>query len=157
MSDGMSATWLASDSYELMPTAKRFEFAEISYAGKLGLATAIDYALDLGMKAISDRVQFLGSALRRQLQTVPGITVHDVGTIQSGIVTFNIDGVDAVSVSDAANEQRINVGAPPAQASLLDMQRTAVPSLVRASPHYYNTEEELERFVAVCQGLSTAR
>ncbi len=150
-SDGMSATWLSPDSYEIMPTAKRFEFAEISYAGKLGLGSAIDYALDLGLIAITQRVQRLASLLRQQLGAIPGVTIHDVGTDQSGIVTFNLDGVEAASVSQQAHQQGINVGAPPAQASLLDMQRSAVPSLVRASPHYYNTEEELERFVALCQ------
>ncbi len=153
MSDGMSATWLTPESFEPMPSAKRFEFAEISYAGKLGLATAIDYALDLGMQAISERVQHLARTLRHELKTIPGVTIHDAGTVQSGIVTFNISGVEAAVVSRQANEHRINVGAPPAQASLLDMQRTAVPSLVRASPHYYNTEDELERFVAVCKQL----
>ena len=155
MSDGMSATWLTPDSFEMMPSAKRFEFAEISYAGKLGLATAIDYALDLGFQAISERVQHLAQMLRGELSAIPGISVHDVGTTQSGIVTFNIASIEAAIVSRRANERGINVGAPPAQASLLDMQRTAVPSLVRASPHYYNTEEELEGLIAVCHELSS--
>src|SRR3989454_6795670 len=47
-----AATWVARDRYEMLPDARRFENWETNYAGKIGLATAIDYAMQWGLDNI---------------------------------------------------------------------------------------------------------
>jgi selenocysteine lyase/cysteine desulfurase len=39
----------------------------------------------------------------------------------------------------------VNTAAPQARTSRLDLERTGVDAVVRASPHYYNTDAELDR------------
>ena len=100
-------------------TAKRFELGEISYAGKLGLGLAIDYALELGLEAIRTRVNSLAKTLRTSLAEIAGCSVHDDGIVQSGIVTFNLADIDAANVSDYLAQLGIKAGAPPAFTSLV--------------------------------------
>nr|MDT0665467.1 aminotransferase class V-fold PLP-dependent enzyme [Micromonospora sp. DSM 115978] len=64
-------------SYEIRPDARRFETWEGSYAGKLGLGAAVDYALTWDADAVAWRVGQLATALRDRLSTMPGVSVHD--------------------------------------------------------------------------------
>jgi cysteine desulfurase/selenocysteine lyase len=145
--DMRAADWVAPDRYELRPDAKRFEEWEQNYAAKTGLATAIDYALGWGVEAIWDCVRPLGDSLRAKLAEVPGVRVRDLGQERCGIVTFSVDGVDAQQVKGALTRERINVTVSEPSSTLLDARERALPDLVRASVHYYNTEEELDRLV----------
>ena len=51
-----AATWTAPSRYEIRPGARRFENWEQNFAGKLGLASAFEYAMSWGLEAIRDRV-----------------------------------------------------------------------------------------------------
>ena len=89
-----AATWIARDRYEIRPDARRFENWETNYAGKIGLAMAIDYAMQWGLDNIWRRIKNLSYQLRTQLTTLPGVIVRDRGITQCGIVTFTIEGLD---------------------------------------------------------------
>ena len=54
------------------------------------LGKAIEYALDIGVGRIWQRIQFLATVMRRQLEAIEGITVHDNGEQKCGIVTFSV-------------------------------------------------------------------
>lgn len=151
--DGASATWTGHESYELKAGAKRYEMGEYSVAGKVGFARALGYANDLGIDRIRARVLALATQLRSELAEIGVVTVHDVGTDQSGIVTFNVAGTPAPQVCAALATQGIHVGAPPRAASWLDMTRTNVESVVRASPHYYNSTEEVSALSSALRSL----
>ncbi len=141
-----SATWLAPDRYEMRPDARRFEGWEANYAGKIGLATAIDYALQWGLDNIWRRVKALAYQLRSQLSPLPGIIVRDRGITQCGIVTFTAEGIEPEVIQQKLAAQHINVSVAVRSSTLLDMDARRLNTLVRASVHYYNTEEEIERF-----------
>ena len=145
-----AATWMAPDHFELLPDARRFENWECSIALKLGLGAAIDYALAWGLEAIWARIKALGISLRAQLAVIPGVTLHDLGREQCGIVSFSFDGTRADVVRHALAAQRITVNVSRAPSTLLDMTARNLAEVVRASVHYYNTEEELEH---VCSAL----
>lgn len=141
-----AATWITPGSYEIQPGAKRFENWEQNFAGKLGLAAAIDYALQWDLSAIRARVTDLASLLRAELSRIPGIIIRDMGTEKCGIVTFTQDGVEPEKLKAALFEKRINVTVSEACGTLMDMGARGIPSMIRASVHYFNTEEEVGRF-----------
>jgi len=145
--DMRAADWVEPDRYELRPDAIRFEEWEQAYAAKAGLATAIDYALGWGLDSIWQRVAELGESLRAQLGDIPGVTVRDLGEVRCGIVTFTVDGVEANELKKRLSRERINVTASPRSSTLLDSRARGLPDLVRASVHYYNTDEDLDRLV----------
>ncbi len=141
-----AAKWISKDTYEIMPDARRFETWETSYANKIGLATAIDYALHWGMDTIWSRIQHLALRLRQRLTSVPGLKLADLGRRQCGIVTFTVAGRDPRDICLQLRERGINVSVSLQEYARLDLEARGIPSLVRASVHYYNTEEEIERF-----------
>jgi cysteine desulfurase / selenocysteine lyase len=145
--DVHAATWLAPDRYEVRPDARRFENWETYFAGKRALGVAVDYALELGIEPIRDRVVALAEELRAQLAATPGVRVHDLGVERCGIVTFTVSGVDPDAVKERLARKRINVTTSSRQSTLLDMDSRGLPMLVRASVHYYNTEDEIARLV----------
>jgi cysteine desulfurase/selenocysteine lyase len=143
--EGHAAEWVEPDRYVLRPDGKRFEVWEANYAARLGFGAAVDYALALGLERIWARVHGLGEALRERLAAVPGVAVHDLGTVRSGIVSFAVRDMKAAAVKDALRAAAINVHVSPARGTLLDMRARGLHELVRASVHYYNTEAELDR------------
>jgi cysteine desulfurase / selenocysteine lyase len=148
-----AAKWVAPDRYEVRPDARRFETWETSVAGKIGLGVAIDYALGWGLDATWERVSGLAEALRARLRELPGVEVRDLGAVRCGIVSFTAEGKEPAEIREALTRQRINVWVSLAEFTLLDMQSRGLSTLVRASVHYYNSEEEVERFCASLASL----
>lgn len=148
-----AAEWVAQGRYEIRPDARRFENWESNYAGKIGLGVAIDYALQWGMDAIWRRIKMLAYKLRTQLSPLPGIIVHDRGIIQCGIVTFSIEDKDPEEIRLALGKHNMNVSVSVKSSTFLDMEARGLESLVRASVHYYNTEEEITRFCKAVEPL----
>jgi cysteine desulfurase / selenocysteine lyase len=148
-----SAQWVSPDRYEIRPTVRRFESWETNYAGKIGLGIAIDYALQWGMDAIWRRIKTLAYALRTQLSPLPGVIVRDRGITQCGIVTFTVEDKTPEEIAHALKSRHINVTVTQRMGTLLDMESRGLTSMVRASVHYYNTEEEVERFCRAVESL----
>ena len=146
--DHSAADWVAPDRYEVLPTAGRFEQWERNYASLLGLGQAAEEAMAVGLEAIAERVQRLASRLREQLtDSVSGATVHDLGRHRCGIVTFSLDGADLPEVKAALQAAGINVSIVPPASALIDAQRRELPPMLRASVHYYNTDDEIDRLI----------
>ena len=145
--DMRAAEWVAPDRYELRPDGRRFEEWEQDYAGKVGLARAIDYALEWGVEAIWERVRDLGARLRGQLAELDGVTVRDVGEEQCAIVTFDVADVSADHVMATLRDRGINVSVSATSSAVIESLERGLPDLVRASPHYFNTDDELDRLV----------
>jgi selenocysteine lyase/cysteine desulfurase len=151
--DLRSATWESADRYRVRDDARRFETFELSEAAKIGFGSALDYAGSWGMDAIWERVRSLGAMLRDALGDLPGVEVRDRGSVLGAIVTFTVDGSNPPSVRDALQRSGINVWVSEAGSARLDFDRRGLASVVRASVHYYNTEEELERCVGAVAAL----
>ena len=147
-----AAAWIAADRYEIRPDARRFENWEGFVAGKLGLGVAADYALGWGLDAIRDRVRFLADGMRDRLRALPGVTVHDRGAELSGIVSFAVAGEAPADIQRRLRAAGVNVSVSTVSSTRYDMEARGLTELVRASVHYYNTEEEIER---LCRALRT--
>ena len=142
--DNHSAKWVTSDDFEMRDDARRFELYEKNRALILGLKEAIDYALKIGVDRIWQRIQHLAGLMRRQLNSIDTLTVHDAGDQQCGIVTFSVKGMASSLVKSKLAEKKINVSVGKAVSTQIYMKKNNLESVVRASVHYYNTEEEVK-------------
>ncbi|MFM9105976.1 MAG: aminotransferase class V-fold PLP-dependent enzyme [Chloroflexota bacterium] len=149
-----AATWTADGAYEVRGDARRFENWETNYAGRAGLAAAIDYALGWGMDEIGRRVFALGEMLREGLAGVPGVKVRDIGAVRCGIVTFTRAGFHPDDIQRALAAQKINVTTSSRFSTRYDMEARDLDMVVRASVHYYNDEREIGRFCDAVAGLA---
>jgi selenocysteine lyase/cysteine desulfurase len=153
MLDHFAAEWVARDRYELRSDARRFENWENNYAARLGLGLAVDYALAIGMDAIEARCRQLATRLRDGLRSLPHIALRDLGANPSAIVSFTHETVAATEIVKQAAARNITIGASDPASTRIDAERRKLPMLVRASPHYYNSEEDVDRLLALVAGL----
>ncbi len=153
MIDHFGAPWVARDRYELRTDARRFETWENNYAARLGLGVAVDYALDIGLPEIEAHCRAKAKELRQALAKIDGVTVHDLGPDPAAIVSFTVRGLDALAVNGQLYRAGINVSHSKPSATLLDALARDLPTVVRASPHYYNTSEEIGTLVAAIRAM----
>jgi selenocysteine lyase/cysteine desulfurase len=149
-----AAEWTSENEYKIRSDARRFENWEMNYAGIMGLKKAVEYADDIGIKQIWKRITRLAEKLRWELAELPGIIVHDIGEIKGGIVTFTVDSVPAREVKDDLSKKGINVNTSSKSSTLLDMKERNLPTLVRASVHYYNIETEIDQFINAVKNIA---
>ena len=148
-----AATWTGPARYAWVADARRFETWESFVAGRIGLAAAVDYALALGMPAIEARVTALAARLRAGLSGLKGVQVQDLGLRRSGIVTLTVQGQDADDLKARLAAEGINTSVSPNTYARLDFDARGLTKALRASVHYYNTEAEVDRFVARIDGV----
>ncbi|MBA2459521.1 MAG: aminotransferase class V-fold PLP-dependent enzyme [Gemmatimonadales bacterium] len=144
--DMRGATWSDPDDFTLVPDALRFESWEISYALVLGLGAAADYALKVGIETGGDRARALAAYARNQLASLPGVRVLDRGPELCAIVTADL-GVPADAVMTSLRARRINTSSAEREDAVIDMDEKGTASVLRISPHYYNTAEEVDAAV----------
>lgn len=147
--DGRSASWTDEKNYVLHPSAQVFENFENHWGGLLGLGKAAEYAMQIGLDNIWERIQILSASMRAQLSEIQGVNVRDRGEKLCGIVTFEMEGKNPETILQALKAENINVSLAKKQSTLLDMKNRNLDNLIRASVHYFNTEEEIGKLVEV--------
>ena len=147
-----SATWDGHGGFTWAQGARRFGTWEHSYVNVLGLGAAVRQALDLGLPAIAQRAVALGTRLRDQLGELPGVSTHDLGQTRCAIVTAKVSNRAAGEVAAALRRAGLNVSTTVPEHNPLDTQDRAVHPLIRFSPHYYNTEDEIDRATELLAG-----
>ena len=145
--DLRSAIWTSRDTYKLADGARRFENWESYVAGRVGLMTAVRYARAIGLARIEERVAALADILRDALRDEKGVTVHDLGVKKCGIVTFLKEGTNPSDLATKLRNMKINVSVSDITSARLDFEPRGLSALTRASVHYFNTEDEMSRFV----------
>ncbi|MEL6548431.1 MAG: aminotransferase class V-fold PLP-dependent enzyme, partial [Myxococcota bacterium] len=154
MIDHFAAPWVELERYSLRDDARRFETWESSYALRAGLGAAVRYAQAIGLNEIQARTWGLARSLRERIRAIPGARVHDLGVTQCAIVSFSVAGLDPEAAVKALAKERVFIGVSYPSNTLIDSTRRSLPLMLRASPHYYNTEDELE---ALCARLERMR
>lgn len=154
--DLYGADWIEADVFQPLPDARRFENWEFPFALVLGLGRAADYALDLGLEPIRHRSWALAASARDGLAEIDGVRVLDRGSEPCAIVTIATEGQDPASLVHSLRAQGINTSLSMRDYAILDFDDQGVEAAVRISPHYYNTEEEIEAVVAGVAELTCA-
>ncbi len=142
--DMHGARWIEPDRYQPVDTAARFEEWEFPYSTLLGCAAAARYALQVGLGSISRRSPALAARLRDRLAEIPGIRALDRGPQLAAIVTFDVDGWRPQPFKQAMDARGINSALSFREFALYDFAAKNVDWCLRLSPHYYNTDDEVD-------------
>jgi selenocysteine lyase/cysteine desulfurase len=146
--DMRGARWTSAGGYEIAPTARRYEDWEFPYALVLGQGVAARYALEVGIETAQARAWALAARLRDALGALPRVRVLDRGVTRCAIVTITVEGRQADPIVRALKERRINTVSSLREFGIYDFEAKGVETAVRLSPHYYNTEAEVDEAVA---------
>ena len=120
--------------FTLKPDARRFESGTLNYGGLAALGESVRLLLDVGQPAVRNRIRELTDHLCDQIQRI-GWTVFSsrAGDEWSGIVVLEKPGVDYRAIAAKAKAAGVIVAVRGGR--------------LRASPHVYNTVDELNRLV----------
>ncbi|RAS34577.1 aminotransferase class V-fold PLP-dependent enzyme [Paraburkholderia bryophila] len=152
--DTHSAPLNANGEPVLRDDAGRFESAEAALALHCGLANALEEALAIGIDTIRSRIDSVAQRLRVQLAELAGVTVLDLGAERSGLVAFNVAGLDAVSVQRRLAAQGIVIGSNGVSYTPFDMTSRGLQQIARASISYLTTDAEIERLLSEIRALT---
>ena len=109
-----------------------------------GLCEGIRFILREGAESIGRHEKALADALRERLMNMSGIKLY--GSPDSGIVLFNIDGLDSADAADALGEDiiiRAGYHCAPLAHRALGTQNGGG---VRVSFGWFNTQNDVKRF-----------
>jgi selenocysteine lyase/cysteine desulfurase len=146
--DMRGAEWIEKDVYVPRADAVRFEDWEFAYALVLGSSEAIRYCRQIGEDRIWQQVKAYAAYMRDGLQRIPGVRVLDRGPQVAGLVTFTVAGSDPKYIVGELLTRKINVVPSYRNFAVIDFDEKGAAWAVRASPHYYNTMEEIDQFTA---------
>lgn len=150
-------TFSASESERLQPlaSARCFETWECSVASKLGLGVAANYLLGLDCDAAWARIAAMADALRRRLAALRGVRLLDLEAGRgSGLVTFQVVGREARPTWQALTQAGFRLDTCQIRGTLLAKRLPNLEGALRASVHYYTTEQELDSFSRALAKLS---
>ena len=101
----------------------------------------------VGDKVTDSKSSLNHSVLDLQTSSLLSCTISEKE--RCGIVTFSVRGIHSQEVRRRLAEERINVTVSLEEFSHLDLGERDIKHLVRASVHYYNSEEEVDRLCNV--------
>ncbi len=151
--DQHSVNLVDRGNYELCDSAQRFENFETAFAARICFGKALEYANKIGINNIEQRIIHLGEYCRGKLASVPGVVLQDQGVNKGGIVMFSLADREPAEVQRGLKSHSINVWSSAGPGSLIDFQRRNIDALVRASIHYFNTEQEIDRMVEMLPAI----
>jgi selenocysteine lyase/cysteine desulfurase len=131
----------------LREDAARFELAEVAYALHCGLANALHEALEIGIDNLRARIDRIAQGLREQLADIAGVTVLDLGVERSGLVAFNLAGLDASHVQRSLSAQGVTIGSNGIAYTPFDMEARGLEKIARASVSYLTTDAEIDKLL----------
>lgn len=143
--DMRGVDWTSADEFNPVDSARRFENWEFNYALVHGLGEAARYAVEEAGEAAGRRAVALAARVRERLAELPGVAIADRGKNLGAIATATVAGHDPQELVLALRRQGINIHASNRIAYFEGGGRSR--SLLRISPHYYNTEEEIDRTI----------
>lgn len=139
-----------SDGYlSLDDLPYRLEAGTQNIAGALGLAKACEYLEEIGVEQIHQHELKLRKLAIEGLKANGNATIYNEDA-DSGIITFNIDGVFAQDVATHLSSKGVFCRSGQHCAKILP-ETLKTQGTVRASFYLYNTEEDVEAFVKACK------
>ena len=130
----------------------RFEAGTPDISGAIGLHAAMDYLDAIGREQIAHHDQALGAYAFEKLSGMRGIRLFGPNIGRAGLVSFLLDGIHAHDVVTVADQRGVALrGGHHCNQPL--MKKLGVESTARASFYFYNTTDEIDRFVEVMRDI----
>jgi len=123
----------------------KFQTGFRNYVGIVGLESSISYLLKYGLENIHSKITKLANLFCDELSKIPGITVYrpEKEAKRNSIVSFSIDGFEPQVVIEKLDKQKI----------VLAVREIFDQKIIRAAPHFFNTESEMLKVVEAIKGL----
>jgi len=144
LTDMRGGNWPATGTYTLYGGARRFEQWEMPHALVLGMGAAAAYATAQGIVETSRRAHALAAYARDRLGDIPGVRSLDRGERLSAIAAFECRGRKSSDLVTDLRARGINTSAQELDENLVALNRLEAASLLRVSPHYYNTAADVD-------------
>jgi selenocysteine lyase/cysteine desulfurase len=133
--------FIAQEEIEFQPTAQRYEPGVLNMLGIFGMKAAIDLLLEIGIDCVADRIRVIKARLADGLLRLGFNILGPVtGPNASGITTIWDSKRNMQVLSERLTSEQIICSA---------RQDRQGRQYIRFSPHFYNTESEVERVLDV--------
>ena len=123
----------------------KFQTGFRNYVGIVGLESSANYLLKFGLKNIHKKNQYLSNLFREELSKIKNIILYGPNNSnnRTSIVSFNIKGINSQELVDKLEKQNI----------ILAVREISDTKIVRASPHFFNTESEILQVIDTIKKL----
>ncbi len=145
---GSNARYDKECHLKLKDIPTRFESGTPNIAGVIGFGAAIDYLNEIGFANIHEHEIKLRQYAIDKLKQIDKVIIYNPDS--TGPIAFNIKDVFAQDVASLFNKEGIAVRNGNHCAKILD-NFLGVNQTLRASLYFYNTYEDIDRFVEVCK------
>jgi cysteine desulfurase/selenocysteine lyase len=125
----------------------KFEAGTPNIAGFIGLGAAVDYLDALGMANVEAREADLLAHATEELDRIDGLRIFGRAPDKAAVISFLIEGAHAHDLATLLDLEGVAVRSGQHCAHPL-LQFYGVAATLRASFAFYNTHEEVERFIA---------
>lgn len=148
LTGGEMIEYVELDSATYAEVPHKFEAGTVNVGGAVGLHAAMDYLDKVGFDYIEETELRLTKRLFEGMKALPYIKIAGSENAEehNGIITFTIDDVHPHDSASILNDAKICVRAGHHCAQPL-MKFLGFNSTLRASLYFYNTEEEVDRFL----------
>ena len=148
LTGGEMIEYVELDSATYAEVPHKFEAGTVNVGGAVGLHAAMDYLDKVGFDYIEETELRLTKRLFEGMKALPYISIagSEKAEEHNGIITFTIDDVHPHDSASILNDAKICVRAGHHCAQPL-MKFLGFNSTLRASLYFYNTEEEVDRFL----------
>lgn len=117
----------------------KFQTGFRNYVGFVGLEASINYMLQFGLNNIRSKIMKLSNQMREELSKISGITLFgpEDESKRTSIVSFSIDGQEPQKIVELLEKKKI----------VIAVREIVDKKILRASPHFFNSEEEIQKVV----------
>ncbi|MET0809379.1 MAG: cysteine desulfurase [Pseudoxanthomonas sp.] len=124
----------------------KFEAGTPNIAGFIGLGAAVDYLQGVGMDHIEARESALLAHATEELQKIEGLRIFGNAPEKAAVISFLIEGAHSHDLATLLDLEGVAIRSGQHCAHPL-LQSLGVAATCRASLAFYNTHDEIERFV----------
>jgi cysteine desulfurase/selenocysteine lyase len=117
----------------------KFQTGFRNYVGFVGLEASINYMLQFGLNNIRSKIMKLSNQMREELSKISGITLFgpEDQSKRTSIVSFSIDGQEPQKIVELLEKKKI----------VIAVREIVDKKILRASPHFFNSGEEIQKVV----------
>ena len=124
----------------------KFEAGTPNIEAGIAFGTALDYIQNIGIDNIATYENELLDYATKQLKEIENITIYGTAKNKAGVLSFNLNGIHPFDVGSIIDKLGIAVRTGHHCTQPI-MQFYNIPGTVRASFAFYNTKEEIDRFI----------